>query len=163
LSWFPNEYLSLAQLIKENSEAGDIVYSKLYLVGITAASISERPSANGLFPEIAPSGKFDPFLVAKLIVVPQDEDKEMFEAIVRNYHLQKVGENKLFIVYKNSLKSPDGDRPAKIHIKRASVTFKMISFILAAWVLLFLFAGRIDGRISARWPRLMRKKMLFYP
>ncbi|OGX30614.1 MAG: hypothetical protein A3D27_01415 [Omnitrophica WOR_2 bacterium RIFCSPHIGHO2_02_FULL_46_37] len=141
LAWFPNEYLSLAQLIRENSAAGDIIYSKLYLVGITAASISERPSANGLFPEVAPFRKFDPFLVAKLIVLLQDEDREMFEAIVRNYHLQKVGENKLFAVYKNSLSN------TKIHIERASVTFKTISLILALWILLFLFAGRIEQKL----------------
>ncbi|OGX26993.1 MAG: hypothetical protein A3J51_06335 [Omnitrophica WOR_2 bacterium RIFCSPHIGHO2_02_FULL_45_21] len=144
LVWLPNEYLSLSQLIRENSLAGDIIYSKLYLLGIIASSLSERASANGLFPEIAPSGKFDPFLVSKLIVVPQDEDREMFEAILKNYHLQKVGENRLFIVYKNYLKSPSGDKSAKMHIERASLTFKAISLILAVWMLLFIFAGRIE-------------------
>lgn len=154
LTWVPNEYLSLAQLIKQNSESMDIIYSTLYLVGITASSISERASANGLFPEIAPFRKFDPFLVSKLIIVPQDEDKETFEAIVRNYHLQKVGENKLFILYKNSLQPPSGEKPAKIQTRRASVTFKAILLILALWALLFLFAGRIEHFLCAAQNRL---------
>lgn len=149
LMGIPGEYLSLTQLIKQHSEGTDIIYSKLYLIGITAASLSERASANGLFPEIVPSRKFDPFLAAKLIIMPQDENREMLDAIVRNYHLQKLGENKLFIIYKNSLKSPSGDKPAKIQIERASVSFKTISLILAVWALLFIFAGRIEHFLKA--------------
>jgi hypothetical protein len=158
----PSEYLSLARLIKQNSEGTDIIYSKLYLVGITAASLSERASANGLFPEIAPSRKFDPFLVAKLIIMPQDEDREMLDAIVRNYHLRKLGENKLFIIYNNSLKFPLGDEAAKIQTRRASVTFKAISLILAVWALLFIFAGRVEHFLRAAQNCLRLSQIRFF-
>ena len=142
LVWLPDEYMSLAQLIKNNSDEGDIIYSTLYLAGISVSSMSERPTANGLFPEIAPSRKFDPFLAAKMIVVPQDEDMERFNLTVRKYHLQKIGENKLFIVYKNFFSN------TKIHPKKASVSFKTIYLILALFILLFLFAGRIENFVS---------------
>lgn len=142
LVWFPEEYMSLVKLIKQNSDAGDIVYSTLYLAGITVSSMSERPAANGLFPEIAPSRRFDPFQAAKIIVVPQDEDMERFNFTVRKYRLQKIGENRLFIVYKNFFSN------AKIHALKASVSFKTIYLILALFMLLFLFAGRIENFLS---------------
>ena len=143
LVWFPDEYMSLAQVIKQNSDEGDIIYSTLYLAGITVSSMSERPTANGLFPEIAPSEKFDPILAAKIIIVPQDEDMERFNVTVRKYHLKKIGENKLFIVYKNFFKL------AKVHPKKAAVPFKTIYLILALLVLLFLFAGKIENFVSS--------------
>ena len=129
--WFPREYLSAAALVKKNSEDKDIVYSSLNIVGVILASISERPTANALFPEIAASKKFDPFLSSKIIVFTKDEETSRVDFIVNKYNLTKIGENKIFILYKN----PSCD--IKAHVNRASVTFSVIGLISLGFVLAF--------------------------
>ncbi len=133
--WFPREYLSAAALIKDNSRKGDIIYSSFNIVGLTLASISERASANGLFPEIRPSGPFDPLLVSKIIVFNQNDNPDIRDGIVNSYHLTKIGENKLFILYRNPLCQ------AKADIKKAIVSFWASLYIIIAFIFFYTFAG----------------------
>jgi hypothetical protein len=121
--WFPEEYLSASALIKENTDTDDIIYSTLNIVGIVLASISERPTANALLPEIGTPKKFDPVSVSKIIVFCQDDNSYTVNRIVNTYNLTKIGENKIFILYKNP------SSHTKVNIKRATISFQAISFI----------------------------------
>jgi hypothetical protein len=132
--WFPREYLSAATLVKENSEEGDIICSSLNIVGLILGSISQRPTANALFPEIGASEKFDPIAVSKIIIFTQADDPRRLSQIVNNYKLIKIGENKIFILYKN----PWCD--TKVNIKKAVVSFWVIGLIGIVFMLLLWLA-----------------------
>lgn len=130
--WFPKEYISSAALIKNNSSDNDIIYSSLIIVGVTLASISGRATANALLPEIESSRQFDPFRVSQIIIFLQDDDRNLLNRIVSSYKLIKIGENKLFILYKN---------PAchvKVDIKKAALSFGWIAFIGLVPILLLI-------------------------
>jgi hypothetical protein len=128
--WFPREYLSAATLVRDNSEDGDIIYSSLSIVGLILGTIAERPTANALFPEIGASEKFNPIAVSKIIVFTQLDDPVRVSQIVNNYSLVKIGENKLFVLYKNPLCY------TKVNIKKASVSFWVIGLIGIVFILL---------------------------
>jgi len=129
--WFPQEYLSAAALIKKNSEDNDIVYSSLDISGMTLASISGRATANALFPEIGPLRRFNPIKAAKIIVFVKDDKVDLLNRIVDNYKLIKIGENKIFILYKNLSCN------TKIDLKRASLPFWAILSIGFIFMVLF--------------------------
>lgn len=99
--WFPKQYLSAADFIRKNSEENDILYCTSSLLGVCLASLSERATANGLFPEINVSKPFNPFLVSKLIIITKDKDISWISKVANDYKLIWLGENKLFIFYKN--------------------------------------------------------------
>lgn len=129
--WFPKDYLSAADLIKNNSESGEIIYSTINITGIILASISGRATANALLPEIKYSLAFDPLAVSKIIVFAQDDDYNTVSNIVSKSKLVKIGENKLFVLYKNPYCS------AKIDIKKASLPFGIIWLICFVFIALF--------------------------
>lgn len=129
--WFPKEYLSAARLIKNNSQEREIVYSSLGIVGMTLSVIAERPSANALLPEIGSSRKFDPFSAAKIIVFAKDDDPQIVNRIAGLYKLVNIGENKLFILYKN----PSCN--VKVDAQKAFVPFWGI--IIIGCIFIFLF------------------------
>ncbi len=132
--WFaysPEEYLSGAKLIAENSQDDDIVYCNLNLLGLCLSSLSGRPTANGLFPEINPVKKFDPYAVAKIVILPKDNKPE-YPRIVDYYKLQKIGETKLFVIYKNTF--PD----AKMQVRPVSVPFWWLGIASCLFVALYL-------------------------
>ena len=101
--WFPKEYLPATDLIRNNSDADDIVYSTLNLSGVTLASLSGRATANALFPEIGPSRPFNPFLVSKIIVFIRQDSRKAVNRIISAYRLTTIGETKIFMIYKNPL------------------------------------------------------------
>lgn len=121
--WFPDIYLPASALIRQNSEADDIIYCKLANVNVALAGISNRVSANGLFPEIGPLHKFDPISVSKIFVAPKSDDPQELKYIVNKYNLVKIGEDNLFVIYSNPY--PYG----KANIRKASVSFGMILLI----------------------------------
>lgn len=131
--WFPQEYLSASILIKNNSGKGDIIYSSLNIAGVALAGVSGRATANALLPEIKPSRQFDPVAAAKIIIFTQDDDHNMVNHIVSSYNLIKIGQNKIFILYKNPFCHK------KVDIKKASVPFWEIGLI--AFIFIFLFSG----------------------
>lgn len=121
--WFPVEYLSAAEAIQKNSQDSDIIYSNLHLVGVTLASISERATANALFPEIGASGKFNPFVVSKIVILTKDVPESQLNLFVDKYEFIKIGENKLFNFYKNP------HSYTKFSKNKASLPFWLISVI----------------------------------
>ena len=129
--WFPDDYLSAASIIRNNSESGDIVYSSINILGPAFASISGYATSNALFPEIKASQGFDPLAVAKIIVMAKDEDHLLVKNIVCNYKLKKIAENRAFVFYKNP------SSHAKVNIRRASVSFAAIIFIGLFYIVLF--------------------------
>lgn len=131
--WFPDEYLSAAAFIKQNSKDTDIIYSSFYILGVCLASISERTTANGLFMEIGSYKDFDPFLVSKLFIATQDDNPVWLSDVVNKYGLIKKGENKIFIFYDNPLCN------TKVDIKKASVPFWVIGIIGFIFMLLFWY------------------------
>ena len=134
LSEFPQkELLSAASIIEAHSQEGDIVSSEIYSIGVTLASLSGRATANRLFPEIKASKEVDPLAVSTIIVFLQDIDPVLLNSLQRKYDLQKIGENRLFTLYKN---------PAcrtKAHVKQASISFGGIAAL--SLVILFLYLG----------------------
>lgn len=101
--WFGQEYLSASAIIKENSADKEIVFSTLNNMGVALAAFSGRPTANALLPEIGPAKRLEPFLTSKIIVFMQDDDPGLINLAVSSYNLAKIGENKLFLIYKNPL------------------------------------------------------------
>jgi len=132
--WYPKDYLSAARLVKDNSQEHDIVYSSLNIAGMALSAIAERGTANALFPEIGPCRQFDPFSVAKIIVFTRLDDSQTIKRIVSFYKLVNIGENKLFILYKN----PSCN--VKVNQNKASVSFWAIMLIGCIFVFLFCSA-----------------------
>lgn len=133
--WFPDVYLPTAALIKQNSEDGDIIYSSSHIISVCLASISERATANSIFPEIGPSREFNPISVSRIFIALKDDKPDWVRYVVNKYNLIKIGENKAFVLYKNP--KPN----AKIDIKKASLPFAIIWLICFVFIALF-WAGR---------------------
>jgi len=130
--WFPKEYISAAELIKDNSGDSDIIYSSFNIISVALASISGRSSANGLFPEIKPSRQFDPILASKIIVFTQSDRPDIRTALVDGYRLVKIGENRLFILYKNPLSQ------GRIDIRKAVFPFWAVFSIIVVFISLYM-------------------------
>jgi hypothetical protein len=130
--WLPSDYSLAAEIVKKNSGPLDIVYSTLNPVGMSLSGISGRPTANALFTEIGPAQEFDRFAVSKIIIFPADEDKGLLEVAVGKYKLEKIGETKALVLYRN----PGSRLTAKA--RRASTPFWAIAvfMLVAAMVLL---------------------------
>jgi len=131
--WYPDSYLPAVEVIKCNSSQDDIIFSNIPVAGVILASISGRATANALFPEIGSSKKFDPISVSKIIVFPKDNYYQ-YRYLIDNYNLIKIGESKLFILYKNPFCQ------AKADIKKASVSFYTIALISSIFMILFLIS-----------------------
>lgn len=129
--WFPDEYLSASAYIKINSDKDDIIYSNSELVGVILAGLSGRATANALFPEIKTSKAFNPILTSKILIFTQPDNKDNLNRLVAHYNLIKIGENKLFIIYKNPATG------IKANVKKASVNFVVI--LLVGFVFITLF------------------------
>jgi hypothetical protein len=134
--WLPDEYLSTAAVIQENSRRDDIIYSTIDIVGVCLASISRRATSNALLPEIEAARRFDPLLASKIIVAAKDDNPVWLDNIVNNYKLTKVSENKLFIIFNNPLCR------AKVKVEKATVPFWAVGIIGLAFTLLFLQAKK---------------------
>ena len=136
--WFPKIYLPSVRLIQENSHPDDIIYSDLANVGVCLASLSNRATANALLPEIGSSYKFDPFLVSKIIILPNLYNlNNLHDRVINKYKLVKIGENKIFILYNNPSTS------AKINIHKASVPFWLIITISIIIIALLFFRTKL--------------------
>ncbi|MFA7652553.1 MAG: hypothetical protein WCY42_02120 [Candidatus Omnitrophota bacterium] len=139
--WFPQEYISAAKIVEANSGPADITYCTLDFLGLTISSIAARPSANALLPEIKTVKGFNPFIGSTIIIFTRIDDERMVDLTVRKLNLVKVGENKFFLVYKNT-----GCR-SQAGVIKATLPFWVVS--CAAALLLFIFwqAARIEGFI----------------
>jgi hypothetical protein len=129
--WYPQEYFSAAAIVRDNSEKGDIIYSSFNITGMIVACLSDRATANALFPEVGPCRKFDPFDVSKIIVFTKADEPATVQAVVNTRKLVKIGENNLFLFYVNP------SCVEKARVRKASVSFWVISLIAAACVLVF--------------------------
>lgn len=118
--WFPNEYMAASKIIKDNSKAGDIIYSPLNLVGVILSAVSGRATANALLPEIGPSVQFDPYVTSKIIIFNRLDDKNLIESLINKFRLEEIGETKTFILYTNN------SCTAKVNKRSASVPFSLI-------------------------------------
>lgn len=139
--WFPNEYLEAAEIIRRNSKSYDIIYSEFNIVSVCLASISDCLSANGLLLEVDAQKPFDPFEASNIIIAIKGDDSLKIQEYILKHNLLQIGENKLFVIYKNPAVS------AKAVIKKADVSFGFILLICAIFVLLFWQAERIDKPI----------------
>ncbi len=115
--WHSDIYPATAELIRKNSVEGEVIYSTLFIAGVCLSSISERPSANALLPEVNPFKRFDPLVSSKIVIFGQDDSPELIKILANKYNLTKIGENKMFILYKNNQCN------AKINIRKASIPF----------------------------------------
>ncbi len=130
--WFPEDYLPAATLIKDNSGEGDIIYSSLGIFGPVLGSISGRATANALLTEVKATQRFDPILASKIIVLTNDMNDNFLKGLVKAYNLQKIGETRIFVIYKN----PSAE--FKTRVKKASVPFWMIFLIIGVGGAVFL-------------------------
>ncbi|MFA4989472.1 MAG: hypothetical protein WC576_01730 [Candidatus Omnitrophota bacterium] len=129
--WFPEEYISAAKIVEANSAPADVIYCTLDFLGLTISSIANRPSANALLPEIKTVKGFDPFRGSKIIIFTRIDDERMVDSKVKKLNLVKVGENKFFLVYKNTACRTQAG------VVKATLPFWVVS--CAAVVLLFIF------------------------
>ncbi len=97
--WFADEYLLTADLIRRHTQPDDIIYSDLDYLGVCLANLSGRATANALLPEVPASGRFDPFVVSKILLISYDFNRGQLQDIVRRYNFVKIGENGIFAVY----------------------------------------------------------------
>jgi len=127
--WFPWMYLPAAEIIKANSSAGDILYSNINIAGLILGNLSQRATANALLPEIRSSERFDPFEVAKIIVLSEDLDQRFINDISLKYNLIKIKENKYFSIFKNPSSA------YRLKIRKADLSFRAVIIIF------FMLAG----------------------
>jgi len=99
--WYPWMYLPAAEIIKNNSASGDIVYSNLDIAGLILSSLSQRATVNGLLPESKSFRQADPFLLASIIVLPKDLDEEFINGISHKYKLIKIDQTRYFYIFRN--------------------------------------------------------------
>jgi len=137
--WFAGDYLSAAEIIRNNSKDGDIIYATLRPVGVSLGGISGRATASALFPEIGPVKKFDPVEVSAIIITTRYDNPQWLSYIVGKYSLVKLGENKLFVLYKNPAPS------VSVRIKKASLPFWLIWCIGSVFMLLY-WKGPLSSR-----------------
>jgi hypothetical protein len=138
--WFAGEYLPVVNLIKQNSEANDIIYSHFSNVSVSLADLSGRATSNGLFPDVKPLREFDPISVAKIFIVVKYGNLPWLESIVRKYNLAKVAETQLFIVYKNPIARAQFTR------KTASLPFWGIILLFLLLVFTYYFSAIPNNR-----------------
>jgi hypothetical protein len=131
--WFDREYLSAAQIIKDNTDERDIIFANLFSVGTCLVGLSGRATANGMLTEVNAKEKFNQFLSSKIFLVVRSIGVGDLNYYVERYKLVKLGENKLFIFYKNPTCN------VKLNIPKASLSFiyiGLISLIFMALILL---------------------------
>ena len=144
--WYPWMYLPAVDIIKANSNTQDVVYSDINAAGMILSSLSQRATVNGMFAEIRPSERLDPFLVSNIIVLSKDLDEEFLNGISNKYNLIKVKESKYFSVFRNPA-------PAyKLKIKKAVFGFPAIISVF------FLLAGLFWSKELSRMFRGSLKK-----
>ena len=100
--WLAKEYNYVREIIWANSRPRDIIYmpSDNDAFGVVFAAISGRPTANALFIELKPAKPFDYLSAARIIIFAKDTSVGSISRIVNQYKLHKIGENKLFLIYK---------------------------------------------------------------
>ena len=124
-------YLPTSKIIKENSTQKDIVYSGINFSGVILSALSQRASANALFPEVRCAVQFDSLSVADIILLPKDLDEQLVNRTSLKYKLAGIGESEYFWVFRNPY-------PAhKLKITRAAVGFPAIISILFILAVLF--------------------------
>jgi hypothetical protein len=136
--WFPWMYLPAVDIIKAHSGSKDVVYSDINAAGMILSSLSERATANALFPETISTPQVDPFSVSSIIVLSKDLNAGFVNDVSNKYNLVKIEESKYFSVFRN---------PAPVYrlkVIKAAVGFPVIISIL------FLLAGLFWSRELAR-------------
>ncbi|MCM8797832.1 MAG: hypothetical protein NC923_08210 [Candidatus Omnitrophica bacterium] len=131
--WFPKIYLPAAELIKENSNEQDIIYSPHYIVGVCLAALSDRPTANRLLGEVDAALTFDPFITSKIVVFLKDDKPQEINKLIYFYNLIKIGENDAFIIYKNRL--------CKAKVSVTSAVFPFWAVLTLGGLVILLFAA----------------------
>jgi len=136
--WFPKQYLSAANIVRENSEDKDIVFSSLNFIGLTVSSLAGRATANALLPEMRLPENYNPLTSSKIIIFSQIDDPSVTSKIIDALKLVKAGENDFFIVYKN----PGCE--VKARIRKAGLPFAWILSLGLVALLAFWQAGRLE-------------------
>ena len=138
---FFEEYLPAVELIKQNSQESDIIYSSYDNIGVTLASMSGRATANALLPEIGPSRIIDPVSVSKILVAVKDAPVQDLNLTMRKNNPVKLSENKLLIIYKNQ-------NPAtSVKVSKATLSFGFIYLIFFIVALIFFWADKIEAKL----------------
>jgi hypothetical protein len=135
--WYPQEYISAAEIVKKNSQPKDIVYSTMSITGPIISSFAGRACANGLLPEIKPEREVNPFLTAKIIIFTAIDDQTLISSAVTKFHLVKLGENKLFRIYSNP------SCRAQVQVRPAAVPFWVITVIAGCLIFTYIFVKNI--------------------
>lgn len=136
--WFPEEFISTANMVKENTSSRDIIFCSLNYIGLAIASLSGRASANALLPEIKLTQNYKPLASSKIIILSQIDDPQLTDKIINTFRLIKVGENEFFAIYKNPVCS------AQVKINKAGLTFRLISGIGLLVLLAYWLAGKVE-------------------
>jgi hypothetical protein len=137
--WYPWMYLPVVDIIKANSNSQDVVYSDINAAGMILSSLSQRATFNGMFAEIRPSERMDPFLVSNIIVLSKDSSEEYLNGLINKYNLIKVKESKYFLVLKN---------PAPVHkLKIIKAVFGFPAIISVFFLLAGLFWSKELSRM----------------
>lgn len=132
--WRPDDYSRAASLIRKNSENRDVVYCNMDYFALALGVLSGRATANALFPEIPPSLEFDPLATSNIIVLTKDMDPFSLSVITGKYGLQRIGETRLFVVYRNN------STPFKAKVAKASVPFRKVILLFPAALCIFLIS-----------------------
>lgn len=136
--WYPAEYSESVRTIRQNSKDGDIIYSTLNLVGVAFSGLSERATSNGLLPEVGAAGHFDPIGASRLIIATVSDKQEYLNGLIARYHLEKAGQNKLFIFYVNPCAT------GTMQTRRAGVPFMIIGLIGLVFLIFYVNARKIE-------------------
>jgi hypothetical protein len=140
--WFPKEYLSAANIVRENSGREDIIFSSLNFIGLTVSSLAGRATANALLPEIKLPDSYNPLVSSRIIIFSKIDDPNITDRIISALNLTKVGENDFFAVYKN----PGCN--VRLKANKAVLTFKLVLALFFLWLLAFWQARRLEKYLN---------------
>jgi len=142
--WFPDQYLQAIKIIKDNSGAGGIIHSNLGL-SVFLAALSDRATTEGLFSEIVPHKNYDPVASSQITIITNDMAAAERTKILQRYSLLKIGENKLFTIYKNT------SCTMGVKVRRLDfVPFGLIAAILLLFSVIFLKSEIIEAWFRSR-------------
>ena len=102
--YFPKFWQEVVDIVKENSQEDDIIFSNLYYVNGLISIFSKRATSTAMLREVKSFKDFDPIEVSKLIIwIKNPEgvfDKDL-SGLVNKYNLEKIAETETAYIYRN--------------------------------------------------------------
>ncbi|MDP8260096.1 MAG: hypothetical protein P9L96_03735 [Candidatus Gygaella obscura] len=94
----------IIEIVKENSDDSDIIYSNFSYIAGLFSTFSERATSSGMLQEVRPLKDFDQIKHAKLIIWLKELEAgfpQELKKVIKKYSLEKIAETELVYIYNN--------------------------------------------------------------